>query len=269
MQIEGTLEAMNLPTLVQFLAQERSSSLIQLEHNDQIGLLYMDKGQLCHAEMRGTKATDTGIRTGEEVVYELLSWHTGKFKVQKEVKSPQNSIQQGWDFLLMEGLRQLDERQAGLAEEHEEESLAELLSELSEADAAILKGMVAQQKEEIDMANLNQTLEEIMKIDGAIAAALVDWESGLTLGTIGSGLNIDLAAAGNTNVVRSKLSVMKDLKLKGGLEDILITLTEQYHLIRILGDNPNLFIYVALSRTHANLGMARHRLMAIEKELAL
>jgi hypothetical protein len=79
-----------------------------------------------------------------------------------------------------------------------------------------------------------------------------------------------LAAAGNTNVVRSKQAVMKDLALKGGIEDILITLTEQYHLIRILSDSAaHLFLYVALDRTHANLGLARHKLIAIEKELEL
>lgn len=119
------------------------------------------------------------------------------------------------------------------------------------------------------MADLNQTLENVMAIDGAIAAALVDWESGLTLGTIGNGLNIELAAAGNTNVVRSKLAVMKDLELKGTIEDILITLTEQYHLIRLLESNPSLFLYVALRRDIANLGLARHRLSNIEKELTL
>ena len=119
------------------------------------------------------------------------------------------------------------------------------------------------------MDNVEQTLQKIMNIDGAIAAALVDWESGLTLGTVGSGFDIDLAAAGNTNVVRAKLDVMNDLKLEGGIEDILITLTEQYHLIRLLHGNEGLFLYVTLKRGSANLGMARHQLNAIEQELAI
>ena len=117
------------------------------------------------------------------------------------------------------------------------------------------------------MANIDQTLQAIMGIDGAMAAALVDWNSGMTLGTIGSGLNIEIAAAGNTNVVRSKLSVMKDLKLKDSIEDILITLTSQYHMIRPLSSNANLFIYVAFDRGKANLGLARHKLAEIEKDL--
>lgn len=119
------------------------------------------------------------------------------------------------------------------------------------------------------MASIQQTLDGIMKMDGAIATALVDWQSGMTLGTAGSGFNIELAAAGNTNVVRSKMSVMKDLKLKGNIEDMLITLEEQYHLIRILKSNPTLFLYVALDRSRSNLGLARHQLTALEHDLAI
>jgi len=119
------------------------------------------------------------------------------------------------------------------------------------------------------MADVKETLDAIMEIDGAIASALVDWQSGMTLGTIGTGMDIDLAAAGNTNVVRAKLTVMKDLKIKGTIEDILITLTEQYHLIRLLDSNPDLFLYVALNRKTANLGMSRHQLSNIEKKLVV
>ncbi len=266
MDIEGNLEVMNLPTLVQFIAQEGAQALIQLDHGHQIGRIYFDYGQICHAELEEPGKYDL---IGEEAVYELLKWQSGRFQVKKGIMPPAETIQKNWDFLLMEGLRQIDEGQADKPEEFEDESLEDILSILSESDAAVIKGMVAQKEENIKMANLNQTLEAIMNIDGAVAAALVDWESGLTLGTIGNGMNIDLAAAGNTNVVRSKMSVMKDLKLKGGIEDILITLSEQYHLIRLMDDHPNLFIYVALNRANSNLGLARHKLMGLEKELSI
>lgn len=120
------------------------------------------------------------------------------------------------------------------------------------------------------MANIEQTLDGAMGIDGAVAAALVDWDSGLTLGTAGggNGFNIDLAAAGNTGVVKAKMGVMKDLKLKGGIEDILITLTDQYHIIRTLHDT-HMFLYLALRRDGANLGLARHQLNALEADLSI
>lgn len=265
MEIEGSLEAMNLPSLVQFVVQEGSQALIELDAGNRSGRLYLADGQMYHAEFHDPDTTDL---VGEEAVYQMLGLHSGNFKVKKKVTSPTESIQQSWDYILMEGLRQVDESHAPTIEETNEDSLEELISNLSETDAAAIKELAAlQQKDSIDMANVEKTLEAVMGIDGALAAALVDWESGLTLGTIGSGMNIDLAAAGNTNVVRSKLSVMKDLKLKGGIEDILITLTEQYHIIRLLDDNPNLFLYLALKREGGNLGMARHKLSTLEKEL--
>ena len=262
MDIEGNLEAMSLPTLVQFVAQEGDQAFIQLENGAHIGKLYLDSGQLCHAELQGSDLK------GVEVVYELLNWHTGRFKVSKEVQAPVISIDKDWNFILMEGLRRADEHGDARPPDVEENSLDEIAKNLSEEEAAILREIVAQQKEQT-MSNLEKTLEEVMQIEGAIAAALVDWESGMTLGTVGSGMDIDLAAAGNTNVIRAKMSVMRDLKLKGTIEDILITLTEQYHLIRLLDGHTNLFLYLALNRAHSNLGLARHRLSNIEKELEI
>ena len=269
--IEGTLDAMDLPTLIQFIAQDGEQILIHLDNDTYTGAIYLDNKDLCHAELHGPNGEDS--LAGEEVIYELLSWQTGTFKVRKKVPPPTVSIHKNWDFLLMEGLRRVDERRRleeleTVEDAFEDESLIEILAHMSDEDAAKIKELVKQNKE-INMANVKNTLKSIMDLDGAIATALVDWESGLTLGTLGSGLNVELAAAGNTNVVRSKLAVMKDLNLKGGLEDILITLTEQYHLIRILESNPHLFLYVALNRSQANLGMARLKLSSIEHDLDL
>lgn len=121
------------------------------------------------------------------------------------------------------------------------------------------------------MADVNQALQEAMSLDGAIGAVLVDWQSGMTLGTAGGGpnLNLDIAAAGNTDVVRSKLKVMQNLGLSDKIEDILITLTTQYHLIRLLERDQGLFLYVALSKEQANLAMARYKLSQIERQLTV
>ncbi|MEO6921045.1 MAG: hypothetical protein ABI171_18845, partial [Collimonas sp.] len=82
------------------------------------------------------------------------------------------------------------------------------------------------------MANIKDSLSKLMEVDGATAVALVDSESGLVLGKEGSGIDLDLAAAGNTEVVRAKLNTMKSLNISDKIEDILITLTKQYHIIR-------------------------------------
>jgi Domain of unknown function (DUF4388) len=120
------------------------------------------------------------------------------------------------------------------------------------------------------MSNINEILTQCMQIDGAVGVALADYSSGMALGMLGGGgLNLEVAAAGNTDVVRSKLRVMKELGLKDQIDDILITLGTQYHLIRLLPKAPNLFVYIALDRNKANLAMARHKLASLTDSISL
>jgi DNA-binding response OmpR family regulator len=124
---------------------------------------------------------------------------------------------------------------------------------------------------DLHMATVQQSLETAMEIDGALGAALVDYESGMALGMAGgsSALNLEVAAAGNTNVVRAKMKVMGDLNLNDSIEDILITLNNQYHLIRLLKSSKGLFLYLVLSKSQSNLALARHKLSQVEASLTV
>ena len=112
-------------------------------------------------------------------------------------------------------------------------------------------------------------LTPITTIDGFVAAALVDSDSGLMMaGSSGSNVNLEVAAAGNSEVIKAKRRVASALKLNDEIEDILITLGKQYHILRPLERNPKLFLYVVLDRGRANLAMARHELKSFEQQLS-
>jgi predicted regulator of Ras-like GTPase activity (Roadblock/LC7/MglB family) len=108
------------------------------------------------------------------------------------------------------------------------------------------------------------------EIGGFIGACLVDSDSGLMLASEGGGkLDMEAAAALNTQVVRAKLQAVESLGLNDHIEDILITLGKQIHLIRPLEFSPTTFLYVALDKKGANLGMARMQVKKVEAGLMM
>ena len=122
------------------------------------------------------------------------------------------------------------------------------------------------------MGNVDVILKDAMQIDGAIGVALVDYETGMSLGQAGGGaLDLDVAAAGNSDVVKAKLRTMAALGLEEKIEDILITLTSQYHLLRPVTarSGQGLFLYMALDKGKANLAMARRQLTNLEHSIEL
>jgi hypothetical protein len=117
------------------------------------------------------------------------------------------------------------------------------------------------------MATIKQTLDEILELDGAMCAAIVDSTSGMMLGSAGSGVDLEVGAAGNTEVVRAKMKTMRALGLNDLIEDILITLGKQYHIIRPSARKEGVFIYVVLDKARSNLAMARRKIQDVEKEM--
>ncbi|GAB4082012.1 hypothetical protein GCM10028783_29610 [Modestobacter muralis] len=122
------------------------------------------------------------------------------------------------------------------------------------------------------VAQLDNVIADLLAIEGATGAAIVDIDSGMALATGGNpGFDLNVAAAGNSNVVRAKLRTITDLELKDEIEDVLITLQGQYHLINVLRGqgNAGLFIYLVLNRTTANLALARHKLRSVAAGVAV
>lgn len=111
-------------------------------------------------------------------------------------------------------------------------------------------------------------LESLNQVAGFVGVALVDSDSGMAMATLGGGnLDLEVAAAGNSDVLRNKRRVADQLALNDTIVDILITLGKHYHIIRPLESNPTLFLHVVLDRARANLAMARPELKSFERTL--
>ena len=119
------------------------------------------------------------------------------------------------------------------------------------------------------MATIKQSLDELLTVDGAMCAAIVDSSSGMMLGSAGSGVDLEVAAAGNTEVVRAKLKTMRQLGLNDVIEDMLITLGKQYHIVRPSSRKEGVFIYFVLDKAKSNLALARRKTQDVDKDLVI
>ena len=121
------------------------------------------------------------------------------------------------------------------------------------------------------MATEKDIQDGLSKIEGEIAgfigASVVDIDSGMTLAVRTSRTDFDLAAASayNSEIVKQKLKTIKVLNLKANLEDMLLTLTDQIHLIKLL--SPTSFIYLAAERANTNLAIVRSTVSKYASEL--
>lgn len=110
---------------------------------------------------------------------------------------------------------------------------------------------------------LAEARQQLLSLDGIIATAVVDYTSGMTVSaTEVTPYDIELAAAVATEVVRAKLRAIEQMGGGQTIDDILVTLSDELHLIT-LRDDPayaGLFAYMVLDRERGNLALARRRL---------
>ncbi|RAK66865.1 hypothetical protein [Hymenobacter edaphi] len=111
------------------------------------------------------------------------------------------------------------------------------------------------------MANITpqQAVQNILKeLPSLVAVAVVETETGMPLAHHSNLATFDAetAAAYNTEVIKQKLKAIQALKLNQTVQDILLTLTDQLHLLKLSADGGK-FIYLAVNSADTNLAMAR------------
>ncbi len=110
---EGKISEFRLTDLIQMNCLGRMTTTLYVEHEGARGAIYFDEGNIIHSEFEEIE--------GEDAFYEILSWEGGNFTVEREKKPIKETIIKGWQSLLLEGMRRLDESNAAYSIEHEEE----------------------------------------------------------------------------------------------------------------------------------------------------
>jgi len=127
----------------------------------------------------------------------------------------------------------------------------------------------------VQKQKIPESLDTALEIDGALGIALGDWKSGMCLGFKGTDTpafpeaNLEMAVATTTEVIRAKMRVLEAVGVKEDIEEILIVLKTQYHLVRLVKSVRGLFFYLAIDRDKGNLALARMKLDQVAKQLVI
>lgn len=109
-----------------------------------------------------------------------------------------------------------------------------------------------------------------MAIDGALGVALVDFTSGVCLGSKGGGtLDMELAGAAVTEVIRTKKQTLEKVGLDESIDEMIVELDNQYHLIQSFEQTDGIFSYLILDEDRSSLPLARSQLRAIDQDLEI
>jgi hypothetical protein len=125
---------------------------------------------------------------------------------------------------------------------------------------------------------IDECLLEAMRLPGARGAALVDWTSGLALGTVGEapGGDHETTAAEAAELARlaaehGAFSTEDDTEVSPPVEDLIVSNRDSYHLLRfvVTSFDATVFLHLWLTREDGNLALARIRLGEMAERLVL
>ncbi len=222
---EGRISDFQLSDLIQLNCLGRQTNAIFFEKDAMQGVIYFEDGNIIHAQVNDLE--------GEDAFYDILSWEGGSFTLRKGERSPKETIFKGWQSLLLEGLRRLDEKKAG-------------------------KGSIEEREEEERKRKLNVILNNIIQQKNILVAALFD-HNGFSIGSA-----IKEQAKGKFSIpelvpVISELMAQgedagKQISL-GSLQDLAIQFEQG--ILQMVRLPQNTYFLVVLTDNEINLGLLR------------
>jgi CheY-like chemotaxis protein len=275
----GRIAGITLFGFLQLLEVEQKTGLVVVHSGGRQGRLYFDAGALVHAETRG--------HDGVQALYEIVAWPDPRLEIFYERRTRKRTVAEPLQHALMEAARLLDEDAAAgttaAAPAAPEPAAAgpEGAAGMGSAGGAGGAGSAgnaggagggggaggaALPADE----RIEGVLAAAMQVPGALGVALVDGASGMTLAAAGGSplLDLDLAGGAAADLLRAQVRVLAALGLRDTVEDVMVTLGTQYHLLRFLGPEQTALLYFVLDRERGNLGLARRRLADLARRLA-
>ena len=226
MGINGNLKDISVADLIQIHCIDQRTARLRIDQKDQAAEIYFHAGQVVHATL--------GQASGEEVVYEVLTWNEGLFDVDSDFSAPKKSINRMWSGLLLEGAKRLDEK--------------EMSRKASEDNQSTEENKMAQKFEEI----LTSLAGEV---SGYSASALVGID-GINIAANSKGpLDPEAVSAQMTMLFRLVDGSVEKLGA-GVLEDNLMTTEKSYILMRFL-PGKEYYLSITTDRKTGNLGNLR------------
>jgi len=219
----GRISGVTLFGLLQLLEVEAKSGLVVVSAAEREGRLYFDSGELVHAHTRHLEGLDAA--------YEILGWTDTGVEIFYKRRARTRTVREPLRHVLMDAARLLDERQRPGA--------APAPATEPEPDPSV-----------------DGILDQVLKIEGALGAALLRASSGAILGQRAVGRGVDMAAVARVGEELMQAAAALD----DPVEDLMLTVGTQYHVIRFLGSGRDLFVHLVLDRERASLGMARQQL---------
>ncbi len=239
--VRGNLRTMSLPNIIQVNCAEHNQVRLRVRRGGHEGSIYFADGNIVHAEMES--------RTGEEVVYELLSWEDGDFELTMNISPPRQTITTNWSGLLMEGMRRLDER-AAVSEE-------EIQPEPKE-----VKPMATKKRSEMIAETLDDLLSSSTDIEGGAVVGI----DGLVLSANVPLKGIDEALVGAAAAAIFGLSRRSANQLKRGeFSQALIQGSEGNIIVTAIDPRT---VFAGITPADVNLGMAFHEARQVAQQLA-
>lgn len=270
--VKGRVENISLSSFLQLLEIERKTCTLNVTSGEHGGRLYFRGGKLVAAQLAGNQ---TEGLTSQAAALEIVTWEHADIEIADGCPVTGPELESGLHFLLMEGMRLKDERDRhaphpqGIAQETDD-AIEALLSPDSGAFPRPAGDIEDDPVAAAERAGtVREALERGRGLEGSLATLLVETATGnLVAAAVGAkGVDLEVAARATAELARQKPRVEETIGLKDAVEELLLTSSRRYYLLRPVGSEDRMFLLLVLDRRKANLTAAQEELAAMEKEL--